>query len=37
MERNIKDEILTRKSTAQDDGGGVRWDPHTLTNRGLRM
>jgi hypothetical protein len=33
----MSDEILTRKSTAQDDAGDVRGDPHALEIRGLRM
>jgi len=36
-EIRIKDETLTRKSTAQDDTCGVRWDPHGFEKRILRM
>jgi len=28
--KRLKDEILTRENTAQDDAFGVRWDPHAL-------
>jgi hypothetical protein len=33
----MSDEILTRKSTAQDDAGDVRGDPHGFKVRSLRM
>jgi hypothetical protein len=35
--KKLKDEILTRESTAQDDVCGVRWDPHGFEKRILRM